>query len=114
VSGNSYDVFCGNMSDLDPNTHTLQSSSSSVDITFVSNYLHEGQGFVIEYNSHIPCSNKTFTNTTGHIYSDNYPNSSDHIFVPLYHLHISLYSLNCIVFHVGKNYEQLLYKIFQK
>lgn len=75
VSGNSYDVFCGNMSDLDPNTHTLQSSSSSVDITFVSNYLHEGQGFVIEYNSHIPCSNKTFTNTTGHIYSDNYPNS---------------------------------------
>jgi hypothetical protein len=33
VSGNSYDVFCGNMSDLDPNIHTLQSSSSSVDNT---------------------------------------------------------------------------------
>ncbi|XP_052063100.1 uncharacterized protein LOC127702837 [Mytilus californianus] len=74
ISGNSTDTLCGNSSEYSSEQLFYQSSLSEVDIIFTSDYLHEGRGFWIEYSSHVPCSNKTFVNTSGNVYSDNYPN----------------------------------------
>ncbi|CAC5357382.1 CUBN [Mytilus coruscus] len=74
ISGDSSDTLCGNSSEYSSGQLFYQSSLSAVDIIFTSDYLHEGRGFWIEYSSHVPCSNKTFVNTSGNVYSDNYPN----------------------------------------
>lgn len=74
ISGNIIVTLCGNLSEYSSKQLFYQSSLSEVDIVFTSDYLHEGRGFWIEYSSHVPCSNKTFVNTSGNVFSDNYPN----------------------------------------
>lgn len=72
-SGNVKESYCGKLSDFKENELVFMSSYSTVEVVFTSNFFNEGKGYWIEFDSHIPCSNKTFTNSSGSFFSDNFP-----------------------------------------
>lgn len=73
-SGSVNQTLCGTLSDYEKNELIFMSPYSTVEISFMTNYLVEKRGYSLEYTSHIPCSNNTYTNESGSLFSDDFPN----------------------------------------